>query len=179
MRKLLMLLLLLTCSSALSFGRSPDGSWQAVEAMPPGWQITVVAGHKFPCIFVRATEDDLICGRLQRGWMMRDFPEIHFRRDQIREVRVDRGDDANILAGAAIGGGAGAAFGAIAAESSKGAAAFIFGTIGTALGARLCQNIHVLRGKVIYRSGPRGKEKKLPKTVPTSSESELTARTSP
>jgi len=111
---------------------------------------------------------------------MRDPPEVRFRRDEIREIRVDHGDDANAVAGAAIGGATGATFGAIAAESSKGAAAFLSGTIGAAIGARVGQDVHVLRGKVIYRSGPAPKrQKKSPDAMQAAKECDLTVQTSP
>jgi hypothetical protein len=123
-----------------------------VKDMPPGWQIKVVAGHNYSCVFVRATDDELICGTVQRGWIS-DPREIHFRRDIIREIRVDHGDDANSLAGAAIGGATGVGLAAVASDGCcKGGAALLVGLIGTAIGAHVGHDVHILRGEVVYRS---------------------------
>jgi hypothetical protein len=142
----------LACGICLAGPRTRD--WQSVRDMPPGWRITVIAGHNYPCIFVRATADELICGRLQHGWLVPDPPELHFPRNTIREIKLDRGDDANALAGAAVGGATGATFGAIAVRNARGTAALLFGAIGAGFGARLGQDVHILRGKVIYCSSP-------------------------
>ncbi len=182
MRRLLLLLSTVSLFNGIAFAGSLVGDWQSVQDIPAGWQIIVVTEFTFPCIFAEANDNELICGPLSHGWAHSDSREIHVRRDRIREIRVERRDGANMLAGAALGGGAGAGFGAIAAASSKGTSAYLFGTIGTLIGAHAGHNIHTLRGKVIYRSGsaPSAKEeKKSPGAVQTSKEHDLTARTSP
>jgi hypothetical protein len=180
MRQLIVLVSLCALTNA-SFARSPIANWQAVQDVPPGSQIMVAAGHDYPCLFVRATEDELICGGVQRGWMVSEPQEIHFRRDQIREVRIDRGDAANSLAGAGIGASVGAAVGAAGTTNARGSAALLFGIFGSAFGARLGQAIHVLRGKVIYRSASvkNTKRDNAPATADAYHAPELTARISP
>jgi hypothetical protein len=148
-------MLLIAMAMALttaSFAKSPSHDWQALQDIPRGWQITVVTAFTFPCVFDRATNDELICESLQNNRASSDSREIRVRRDRIREVRAERRDGANMLAGSAFGGGAGAGFGAIIAGGPGGGPAYLFGTLGAMLGVHAGRDIHTLRGKVIYRA---------------------------
>jgi hypothetical protein len=81
-------------------------------------------------------------------------PETRVRRDRIREVRVDRRNGANALLGGVIGGGTGATFGVIASTGARGASAYGLGIVGLLLGAHMGNDVHLLKGKVLYRVGP-------------------------
>jgi len=148
-------MLLISMSMALttaSFAKTPSHDWQALQDIPRGWQITVVTSFTFPCVFERATNDELICETVQNNRASSNSREIRVHRDRVREVRAERRDGANMLAGSAFGGGAGAGFGAIIASGSRGGPAYLFGTIGAMMGAHAGRDIHTLRGKVIYRA---------------------------
>jgi len=108
-----------------------------------GWQITVVTEFTFPCIFARASNEELICKALQRNGAAVEPGEIQVRRDRIHEVRVERRDGANMLAGAAGAGGAGAILGTIITTASRGPAAYILGIAGASTGARTGRDLHI------------------------------------
>lgn len=132
-----------------AFGKTPIGDWQVVrDDIPRGWQITVVTSLSFPCIFERASADELICDPLHRK---QEADEIHIRRERIREIRVERREGANMLAGTGGGGGLGAILGALLVGSARGPSAYLFSLGGGSLGARSGRDVHVLHGKVIYR----------------------------
>ena len=134
------------------FGRDPVGDWQSVQQdIPRGWQITVVTSMTFPCVFKNADERELICAQLDRGEAS-EREEIHIRRERIREIRVERRQGANMLAGVAGGGTVGAGLGAIlGGAGSRGRPAYALGLLGSSMGARTGRSIHTLHGKVIYR----------------------------
>jgi len=144
--------------TGISWAKAPSSDWDVVEDIPTGWRIAVVTEFTFPCVFVRATAEEMVCRIPQRRWDERDLPDTRVRRDRVREVRVDRRNGANALMGGAVGGGTGAIFGAIANAGARGASAYGLGVVGVLLGARLGNDVHLLRGKVIFRassSGPR------------------------
>ncbi len=143
---------LLSLFATTVFAKSPIGDWQSVEDIPTGWQITVVTTFTFPCIFVRASDSELVCGELDRHAHVSDSDEIHVRRGAIREVRVEKRNGANSLAAAGLGGGLGAGFGGIAVAGARGPAAYLLGTMGAMIAARKGHDTHLLRGKVIYRA---------------------------
>jgi hypothetical protein len=152
MRLLILLIAMNLALTTTALAKSPTNDWQAVQDIPGGWQITVVTTFTFPCVFDRETTDELICEALQNNRTASDPREIRVRRDRIREVRVERRDGANMLAGSAFGGGAGAGFGAIIAAGSRGGPAYLFGALGAMLGAHAGRDIHTLRGKIVYRA---------------------------
>ena len=107
----------------LSFAKAPTGEWQVVQQdIPRGWQITVVTSLTFPCIFAHATPDELVCNPIRRN--ANEMGEIHVRRERIREIRVERREGANMLAGAAGGGGLGAVLGALLVPGGRGPSAW-------------------------------------------------------
>lgn len=142
------LLIVLTASPALA--KAPVGDWDIVEQdVPRGWEITVVTSLTFPCVFARATADELICSPVRRSG--NDSGEIHVRRERIREIRAERREGANMLAGAAGGGGLGSILGALLVAGGRGPAAYTFALSGAVTAAHSGRVIHILRGKVIYR----------------------------
>ncbi len=178
MRHLLVLTSLFVITTA-GFAKSPIGDWQSVQDIPEGWQITVVTEFTFPCIFTEATEDELTCTSLRHGWAAPHSRQIRVRRDRIREIRVEKREGTNMLAGAALGGGTGAGFGALAAATSKAAPAYLFGTIGAVIGAHMGRDTHILRGKVIYRPPPVSAQNQSPDEVQESEQAHISARNAP
>jgi hypothetical protein len=146
---------LLFVLTTTGFAKAPLGDWQAVQQdIPRGWQITVVTSFTFPCIFERADKDELVCRAVQRNARDSEGTEIHVHRDRIREIRVERRDGANMLAGAAGGSGLGAILGAILIPGARGPSAYLLGLGGASMGARSGRGLHIVHGKVIYRRNP-------------------------
>lgn len=140
--------------ASISWAKTPSSDWDVVEDIPTGWRIAVVTEFTFPCVFVRASADEMVCRIPQRRWNERDLPETRVRRDHVREVRVDRRNGTNSLMGGAVGGGTGAIFGAIANAGARGA--YGLGVVGVLLGARMGNDVHLIRGKVIFRASSLG-----------------------
>jgi hypothetical protein len=80
----------------------------------------VVTAFTFPCIFEKASAEELICEPPQCKRTACDSDEIHVARERIREIRVERREGANMLAGAAGGGGLGAVLGALLVAGGRG-----------------------------------------------------------
>jgi len=150
MRKLLTLFLLICMCATASFGKSPVGDWQAVQQdIPTGWQIIVVTSMTFPCVYESANDQELVCKRLDRA--NANQAEIHIRRERIHEVRVEKRQGANMLAGGTAGAGLGSVLGALLILGARGTSAYALGLGGASIGARRGRDVHILRGKVIYR----------------------------
>jgi hypothetical protein len=153
MRKLTMLFLMTFIVTGASFAKEPVGDWQTVQNdIPRGWQITVVTAFTFPCIFEQANDKELVCEQLHHRWGAENN-DIHVRRDRIHEIRVEKREGANMLAGAAGGGIAGALLGAVVVAHAVGPAALLLGMGGAGMGASTGRGLHILHGKVIYRRG--------------------------
>jgi len=177
MRNSMLLVLMTSIVTTTSFAKAPVGDWQTVQQdVPRGWQITVVTAFTFPCIFMQANDTELICEPLQHRWGS-ESNEIHLRRDRIREIRVERREGANMLAGAAGGGVAGALLGTVLVAGARGPAAFLLGMGGAGMGASTGRGLHVLHGKVIYRRPEVDKNSDAQQAL--DSKKETTARTSP
>jgi hypothetical protein len=177
MRTLTTLILMTSLLTATAFAKGPVGDWQTVQQdIPHGWQITVVTSFTFPCIFQQANADELVCEPLQHRWGS-ESRDIHVRRDRIREIRVERREGANMLAGAGGGAVAGALLGTVLVAGARGPAAFLLGTGGAGMGASTGRGLHILHGKVIYRR-PEGRESSSAKQD-SHSTTDATARTSP
>ena len=146
-----MLLLSTLIVTASSFAKEPVGDWQTVqEDIPRGWQITVVTAFTFPCIFQQANDNELVCEQLHHRWGAENN-DIHVRRDRIREIRVEKREGANMLAGGVGGGVAGALLGTVLVAPAMGPAALLLGMGGAGMGASGGRGLHILHGKVIYR----------------------------
>jgi len=151
MRKLTLLLLMSFIVTGSSFAKGLVGDWQTIkEDIPRGWQITVVTAFAFPCIFEQANDKELVCEQLHHRWGSENN-DIHVLRDRIREIRVEKREGANMLAGAAGGGVAGALLGAVLVAHAMGPAALVLGMAGASKGAHTGRGLHILHGKVIYR----------------------------
>lgn len=135
--------------SASAFAKNAVSDWQAVKQdIPSGWQIIVVTSLTFPCVFQSASDEELICEPLQRDYSRPNLQAIHVRRDRIHEIRAEKRNGTNALALGAIGGLAGGGFGAVGGRVTS---AYLFGILGSAMGAHRGSRVHILRGKVIYR----------------------------
>jgi hypothetical protein len=140
---------------ALFFGftaQAQTGDWQAIENLKPGTRISVKARHRVRCVFQRASQDELACERFDR--LFRTLPsKIVFDRQSVREVRLERSNEANAAVGAAIGAGAGAAAGASSGNGTltRGGGALLLGCIGAIVGWFFGANFHILHGKTIYK----------------------------
>jgi len=149
MKRLSTLFVLIFLLKTASFAKSPVGDWEAVQQdIPRGWQITMVTSMTFPCMFEEASQQELVCRRLDRA---SDDAEIHIPRERIHEIRVEKRTGANTLAGGAAGAALGSSLGLLLIPHARGASAYTFGLGGAAIGASHGRNTHILKGKVIYR----------------------------
>src|SRR2546430_271804 len=127
MRKLTLLLLMTFLLAGSSFAKEPVGDWQTVQNdIPRGWQITVVTAFAFPCIFEQANDEELVCEQLHHRWGSENN-DIHVLRDRIREIRVEKREGANMLAGGIGGGAEGGLLGVVAVAHGLGPAALLLG----------------------------------------------------
>jgi hypothetical protein len=148
-KTLMLILLICTCATA-SFGKSAAGDWEAVQQdIPTGWPITVVTSMTFPCIYESANGQELVCKRLDRA--NANDSEIHIRRERVHEIRVEKRQGANMLAGGAAGAGLGSILGSLLIPGARGTSAYALGLGAASIGARSGRDTHILRGKVIYR----------------------------
>ena len=159
MQRIIPIFLITVVAASQSFAKGSIGDWQTVQQdIPRGWGIEVVTSMTFPCEFDRATENELICMPIQRGRRESDDAEIHVRRDRIREIRAEKREGANMLAGGGTGAGLGAILGAMLIPGGAGRAAFVFCLGGASIGGRHGRETHILRGKVIYRRPIQGQD---------------------
>jgi len=133
------------------------GSWQAVENLPPGREISVKTQRRYFCILESVNDAELVC-------------EVHPRRNprtstiaipraEVREVREARtlpNQRKSALIGAGIGAGSGAIVAGVNSTTSRGANAFFGGLAGAGIGAVVGATVPVFqvlfkRGKLIYR----------------------------
>ena len=160
--------------SGACFAKSAVGDWQDVQDIPSGWQVIVVTTFTFPCVFAHATDTELICSSVRHDEKDSSIQEIHVRRARIHEIRVEKREGANMMAGAAGGGGLGVIMGALLFAGARGTGAYAFGLGGASMGARSGRNVHILRGKVIYRRSVTDK----PESATEKPAAETTAQTS-
>ncbi len=144
-----MIAFLMTASNA----QAQTGDWQAVENMMRGTRISVKTKHRVGCIFERATENALVCERTDRGSFRIAPREIEFDRRSVREVRLERSDDANGAVGALIGAGADAALGASTGNktTSREGGVLLLGATGAIAGWFIGSEFHILHGEIIYK----------------------------
>jgi hypothetical protein len=128
-------------------------SWQNVQDLPAGTPISVKAEHRIRCVFVIATDQELVCEPPIPGQFM--FPgshQVRLERRSIHEVRrgrVDRGrPNKGDLIGAGIGAGIGVGIGS-RCTTYCGNVTALLGILGAAFGAGIGHA--VAQGEVIYR----------------------------
>ena len=120
-----------------SFAKDSIGNWQTIQQdIPRGWGIEVVTSMTFPCKFDHATENELICTPIQRARRDSDDAQIHVRRDRIHEIRAEKREGANMLAGGGTGAGLAAILGALLIPGGRGVAAYSL-----ACGATVCGTV--------------------------------------
>jgi hypothetical protein len=131
-----------------------------VKNLQPGTRISVRSDHLFirnTCFFLSATDDRLVCERAvhnRRSLIIPPLPrEAVYERSRVREVRLERGEAANTMAGAGIGAGVGAALGGSTNNGTltRGGGALLLGGIGALVGGSFGREFPVIHGKVIYR----------------------------
>jgi len=133
------------------------GSWQAVENLPPGRQISVEAQRRYSCILESANDSELVC-EVHRRRTPRTST-ITIQRAEVREVREARtlpNQRKSALIGAGIGAGGGAIAAGVNSTTSRGANAFFGGLAGAGIGALVGATVPVFqaifkRGTLIYR----------------------------
>jgi hypothetical protein len=139
------------------FARQAVNDWQAVRSLAPGDGIAVrtQTGEKFHGAFITATQDSLVLDSDERGAPGRRIRQRTVAQADVKEIRhYNRGG--SILAGAAIGGAAGAGLGAaidLSAKSNedKGLATVVFTVLGALLGALIGRHAVIVHGGLIYR----------------------------
>src|SRR5579872_3420119 len=104
-----MLSLLILVSSV----HARTGDWQAVKDITPDTHISVKGNRRFrvPCLFRRATEEELVCDHMARESIFHSGPERIFDRRNIREIRLEYNDASRRGVGVAIGFAAGTTIG--------------------------------------------------------------------
>ena len=149
------LLFLLSGSAACAQLRD----WKVVKQLAPGTPISVKYGSFWlhnRCLFESANEDVLVCERVLYG-TSRLFipPEAVYRRNLVREIRLEHSDASNIAVGAAIGGAVGGALGAAGSgdtrAQARAGAGLLVGLGGAAIGGFIGRDFPIRHGKVIYR----------------------------
>jgi hypothetical protein len=147
---------LLLAASALA----QTSGWQAVKNLQPGTRISIRTDHLFirnTCFFLSATDDQLVCERAvhsRRRMIIPPIPpEAVYERRRVREVRLERSEAANTMAGAGIGAGIGAALGASSNNGTltRGGGALLIGGLGALVGGSFGREFPVIHGKVVYR----------------------------
>jgi hypothetical protein len=127
--------------------RGTTGSWDQVENLAPGTPISVLERHRIHCQFESATDDELACRSDSRISLLFTIP-----RSQIAQVTLDMSDSNHVAAGALIGGGIGAALGALRSGDphARGAAALFGGGLGALFGGSFGKAIPAKRGPILY-----------------------------
>ena len=138
-----------------STAQAQTGDWRAVQNLQPGARIMVKTQHRYPCIFVSATQDELVCDvpRHRLGGLP---PTMAFSRQEIREVRRAPNQAKDAWIGAGIGAGAGAVAAGTNSRTSPGVHAFFGGLAGAGGGALVGATVPIFQvvfhgGKLIYR----------------------------
>jgi hypothetical protein len=152
------LAIVLACllAGSTAFSQSALGDWKNVQNLDAGTQVVVktVAGEKYFGRLVTVTADSLSIDSDERSFPGRITRRRALNRAEVREVRLRR-QGASILAGGAIGGGAGAAIGGAIEASAKsgedrGLALAVLTGLGFALGALIGRHANIVKGRRVY-----------------------------
>jgi hypothetical protein len=164
-------LLTLTLSTlAQSPKPSPAGSdWSRVQHLaagtavhvrkkPPAPHTTIFPRIDFDCLFVSASDDELVCTSSNKILFFPVHQELHIAHPDIATVRLTR-RDRSALVGEAIGVGAGLGFTALAGVTnsepghSEDALAYtLFAILGGAIGYGIGHATDFMGGPTIYRA---------------------------
>ncbi len=146
MRTLFALLLAFaSCSASAQAGR-----WDAVMNLNPGTAVSVVRGHRYHCVMMSATEEQLVCEPFGPHLFLRDA--FVFNRTEIREVRFEH-PVGSAFVGAVIGTAVGVALGAGGGSGSltRGGTEFAGGVFFGFIGGFIGHIFHLVHGSVLYR----------------------------
>jgi hypothetical protein len=138
---------------AANISAKPAGSWNAVKRLNVGDYISVKAGWPFRtlCLFVRASDNELICSFIEHGPVRANPSRTSFQRAKVREVRLEHSDDANGAALGAIVGGTTATAAAINNPAARKFSGVIGGVMGFWIGDAAGRTFHVLHGRIVYK----------------------------
>ena len=159
----LLLLLLLTANNeaqsqihAQVQTQSKTGDWGAVKNLRPGTRISVKTQHRYHCMLITVTDDELYC----EAHVPRSFRLITLaiRRSEIHEIRISPhpNQTKDLWIGAGIGAGTGAIAAGTTSRDYPCAHAFFGGLAGSLPGAivgGMAPIFQVLfqRGQIIYK----------------------------
>ena len=154
----LMVLLSLVVSLPLWAQQAAGSDWTRVRQMDPGTSIRLSSQRGITiCSFVAADDTSLTCSQTRIIVFVPVRRRLLFGRQEITTVKLSR-RPLSILAGAAIGGGAGLGIGAAVDASAKNQAEeghllAVLGTLfGVAIGSGVGSKVDFLAGPTIYRA---------------------------
>ena len=138
-----------------SNAQAQTGDWRAVQNLRPGARIMVKTQHRYPCVFISATEDELFCDAPQHGRLGLPLG-MTFSRREIREVRTEPNQAKDAWIGAGIGAVAGAVVAGTNSRTYPGFHAFVGAAGGAGAGALVGAMVPIFQvvfhgGKLIYR----------------------------
>jgi hypothetical protein len=175
MRSFLIPVTLLVCisiASAQNIPGPPAGSdWSRVQNLAVGTDVRISSKHlqfggpiivprsqREYCIFVSASDDELVCNRTDRIFFFPIHRHFRFQRKEVAAVRITRSELSSFVGGA-IGIGAGAGLvGGIAAtngetDHSEDVLAYaLVGVFGAYLGSAVGKATDFMGGPTIYRA---------------------------
>ena len=138
------------CSIAmLADGQTND--WRSVENLAPGTTISVVKRTRLDCDLVNVTDSELTCDHSIAG----DMRRYVFKREQVREVRLEMPQHNQWVKGAAVGAAIGGLLGflggrQLADPEARAYAGFYGIPIGAFVGGFIGHGIH-RHGAIVYR----------------------------
>jgi len=155
-RSLAAMALVCFLAGSTAYSQSGLGDWKNVQNLDPGTQVVVktVGRDKYSGRLVNVTADSLAMDSDERGFPGRVTRRRTVRRAEVREVRLRR-QGASMLAGGAIGGGAGAAIGGAIEASAKsgedrGVVLVVLTGLGFALGVLIGRHANIVKGRRVY-----------------------------
>ncbi|HEY0796377.1 MAG TPA: hypothetical protein VGD64_11405 [Acidisarcina sp.] len=140
------------------------GSWQDVENLPPGTQISVnpLHGMRFRCVFESANDHELICEPPQPPYLCMScalltgvvrpvsYGPIHFDPKFVRDVHIEH-PGGNTAIGVAIGAGLGIVLGTQGVHGAdRRPSQVVFGLLLGTAGGFIGRHVPIIRGTVVY-----------------------------
>jgi hypothetical protein len=133
------------------------GDWRDVQLLRRGSVISVKKAGKhqlrFRYYFQYADDNVMVCERIEHSPIHIVPSKVTFDRGDVVEVRLQHSEAENSAAGAAIGAGAGAIWGASVYNGAQNrlAGALIVGSIGFFFGRFVGQIVPILPSELIYK----------------------------